>query len=80
MLLTAVTKCFQILEKVFSDDMEGDTAMQVSVVDGFFFLVAVFFIFALLSFPGRCVSWCMPRKGTFLYIFLPPLCCASTSL
>lgn len=54
-LLTALTKCLQILEKVFSDYVEGNTAMQVSAVD-VFFSHGCFFIFALLSFPGRCVS------------------------
>lgn len=42
MPLTALMKCFQILEEVFSYDMEGDTAMQASVVN-VFFLMAVFF-------------------------------------
>lgn len=52
MFLNVLTTYFQILEEVFSCDMEGDTATQTSVIYRFFLMVS-FGFFVLFSFVGR---------------------------
>lgn len=69
MLLDVLTKCFQILEEVFSCDMEGDTATQTSVVDRFFLMV-VFFLCPFVYYRKVC-EWMHPKKGNISVHFSP---------
>jgi len=64
-------KCSQILEKVFSYDMEGDTATQASVVDGFFITWLVFFFLCPFVFSRKVCELMHPKKG-HVYVHFPP--------
>lgn len=56
MLLTALKKCFQILEKVFPYDVESDTATQATIVD----VVLLFFFSSWLFFS---LPFCLFQEG-----------------
>lgn len=73
MLLTALKKCFQILEKVFPYDVESDTATQATIVDVvllFFFPHGCFFLCPFV-FSRKVCEVMHPKKG-HVYVHFSP--------